>query len=246
MTVRLPRIIGHRGAAAHAPENTLTSIRSAAEQGAPWVEFDVMLTADAVPVLFHDDTLTRTTGLEAAMAETPYARVAELEAGTWFDPAFTGEPVPTLAQALALVLELGVHPDIEIKPTPGRDVESAVRTLQETARVWPQDRPAPFFCAFSRLSLAAFRALRPDWPCALNMLQLVPGWQQDLQALDCTSLHLLDREVTAEVVRQVHEAGYQVGVYTVNEPARARELVAWGVEAIITDSPETIAAALDA
>ncbi len=72
----LPRVIGHRGAAASAPENTLAGLRAAAALGATWVEFDVMLTKDRVPVLFHDDNLRRITGRDALMAETSYAELA--------------------------------------------------------------------------------------------------------------------------------------------------------------------------
>ena len=68
MDLTFPRFMGHRGAAGLAPENTLASIRKAADQGAPWVEFDVMLTGDGVPVLFHDDSLKRLTGLDVLMA----------------------------------------------------------------------------------------------------------------------------------------------------------------------------------
>ena len=76
---RLPPVMGHRGAAAHAPENTLASIRRAAEVGARWVEFDVMQTGDGVPVLFHDDSLERITGDPGPTAETPHAHIATLD-----------------------------------------------------------------------------------------------------------------------------------------------------------------------
>ncbi len=100
----LPRVMGHRGAAAQAPENTLAGLRRAAELGARWVEFDVRLTGDGVPVLFHDDLLKRTTGAAGAMATTDYDSVARLDAGAWFGAAFAGEPVPSLEAAVALLL----------------------------------------------------------------------------------------------------------------------------------------------
>ena len=245
MSVRLPRVIGHRGAAGHAPENTLASLRLAGEQGATWVEFDVMLTADKVPVLFHDDSLLRTTGVDRLMAETPHADLAGLDAGSNFDAAFAGEPIPTLAEALTLLLDLGLHPDIEFKPTPGCDVETAVRTVEVTAEIWPDDRPAPYFCSFSPMALAAQRALRPDWPAALNALQVAADWQTSMQSLGCCSYHLVEREITPSLVRQVHEAGYLLAAFTVNEPAQARQLLDWGVEAIVTDKPGALLAALD-
>ena len=70
-SLRLPKVMGHRGAAGLAPENTLASIRKVAECGLDWVEFDVMLAGDGVPILYHDDTLDRTTGRDGLVAETP-------------------------------------------------------------------------------------------------------------------------------------------------------------------------------
>src|ERR1700761_745137 len=75
--LQLPKIIGHRGAPAYAPENTLESFREAHRRGAPWIETDVKLTADGVPVLMHDDSLKRTTGVDRLVAET---RAADLPA----------------------------------------------------------------------------------------------------------------------------------------------------------------------
>ena len=89
-SLTLPRVMGHRGAAGIAPENTLASLRTAAAMGVSWIEFDVMLSGDGVPVLFHDDNLKRITGRKAAMARTPFAELIKLEAGAWFAPGFSG------------------------------------------------------------------------------------------------------------------------------------------------------------
>lgn len=245
MELRLPKVIGHRGAAGHAPENTLASIREAAAQGVRWVEFDVMLSADGRPVLFHDDSLLRTTGREGLVAETAFAELVTLDAGARFDQAFAGETVPSLADALALVIALDLHPNIEIKPTPGRDVETAVRVVEATAENWPSDRPAPYLCSFSAMALAAQRALQPDWPSGFNALQRSNGWQRQLQALGSHAFHLLDREITPDVASQVRAEGYGLVAYTINEPARAVELLSWGVDSVVTDRPAEILAALD-
>jgi len=156
----LPRVMGHRGAAAAAPENTLASLRTAVAMGMTWVEFDVMLSGDGVPVLFHDDNLKRITGRKAAMARTPFAELARLEAGAWFAPGFIGEPIPSLEQALALAVELDFRPNIEIKPTPRRDVATAVAVAETIARCWPEDRPGPMISSFSRKALGIARGLR--------------------------------------------------------------------------------------
>jgi len=84
MPLKLPNIIGHRGAKAYAPENTIESIQTAADMGCKWVELDVKLTKDSVPVIFHDDDLDRTTNGHGPIAEMKYADLCDLEAGSWF------------------------------------------------------------------------------------------------------------------------------------------------------------------
>ena len=107
----LPVVIGHRGAAAHAPENTLASIRSAAALGASWVEFDVKLTADGRCIVFHDDALDRTTDGRGAVSTATHDEINRLDAGAWFAPAFAGERVPSLAAALGLIIGLRLGAD---------------------------------------------------------------------------------------------------------------------------------------
>src|SRR5262245_35511267 len=109
-----PQIVGHRGGGTLAPENTLAGIRTAAQMGCGGVEFDVMLSADGVPVLIHDETLERTTNGHGSVATTAYASLASLDAGAWFDPRFRGERVPTLDQAGKLCVELGLWANIEV------------------------------------------------------------------------------------------------------------------------------------
>ena len=242
----LPHVMGHRGAAAVAPENTLASIRRAGELGVAWVEFDVMLTGDDCPVLFHDDSLKRITGTDAMMADLPLGRVSRLDAGAWFDSAFEGEPIPTLQQALALVGRQGLYPNIEIKPTFGRDVVTATRLVESLCDLWPDDVAPPFISSFSRMSLAAVRALRPKWPLGLIAWSLPEDWKEAAQALDCVSVHLAEESLTADTIGPLREAGYQVAAFTVNDGPRARSLLAMGVDSLITDDPGHILAEIGA
>jgi glycerophosphoryl diester phosphodiesterase len=242
---RLPPVMGHRGAAAHAPENTLAAIRRAAELGAPSVEFDVMLTADGVPVLFHDDSLDRVTDEAGLMAETRAARVAKLDAGAWFGPEFRGEGVPTLRAALELMLELGLYPNMEIKPTPGRDVETAIAALDVAGDVWPAAKPPPLVSAFSRMSLAAAMAVRPDWPRALITFTIPADWQSALKALNCQAFHVYHKVLDWELVPLIHGAGCQVAAFTVNERRQAKALYEAAVDCVISDAPETALAAYE-
>ncbi len=247
LTVRpsLPRVMGHRGAAAVAPENTLAGLRQAGAMGATWVEFDVMLTGDDHPVLFHDDSLARTAGEDALMADLPLESIRALDAGAWFGAEFRGETIPTLEQALTLVQCQGLHPNIEIKPTLGRDVMTAVRVVESLVENWPGTLAPPFISSFSAMSLAAVRALQPTWPLGLIAWSLPEDWAQALQALECVSIHLAEASLTAEIIRLPREAGYRVAAFTVNDGARARSLLTMGVDSLITDNPGHILGQID-
>src|SRR5690554_2395339 len=105
--ISLPRIIGHRGAAALAPENTLAAIRAADAAGVTWVEIDVRLAADGLAVI-HDALLDRTTNGTGPVSEASLSAIASLDAGAWFGTAFAGERVPTLEVALSEIQRLGL------------------------------------------------------------------------------------------------------------------------------------------
>jgi len=240
----LPRVMGHRGAAGLAPENTLASLRTAAAMGMTWVEFDVMLSGDGVPVLFHDDNLERITGRKAAMARTPSAELAKLDAGAWFGPGFSGEPIPSLEQALALAVELGFTPNIEIMPTPGRDAATAAVVVETIGRRWPKDRPSPLVSSFSREALDVARDRAPSLPRALIAWRLPRDWEAAAETLQCVSLHLRGLRLRAKTSAKIKRAGYQLAAFTVNDPNRARRLIGLGVDCIITDRPDVIAQAL--
>ncbi|MCA3262377.1 MAG: glycerophosphodiester phosphodiesterase [Telmatospirillum sp.] len=237
-----PRIVGHRGAKANAPENTLVAIRRAHEEGATWIEFDAKLTKDNAVVLMHDETLDRTSNGKGPVAEATLAEIKKLDAGAWFGPAFKGETIPTLEEAMALMASLGMGFNIEIKPCPGREAETAERACASVLANWRG--PTPIVSSFKRQSLAAAQATAPSLPRGYLAEELGRSWRADAEALGCVAIHPGWKHLTRQLVRDIKEAGMKALVWTVNEPARARELVAWGVDSIITDRPADIAKAL--
>ena len=230
----LPRIIAHRGASAAAPENTLAAIALAAGLGARAVELDVTLSRDAVPVILHDDTLERTTDGAGPVAAVPYERLAQLDAGSWFSREFAGEKVPTLAEAAALIRARFMAFNLEIKPSPGREAETAERALAVLAGVWPPDAPLVISSA-SPASLAVARDGAPRWQRGLIVDRVPRDWRARLAAQGCVSLHCSAAAASPALVREVHAAGYRVLAWTVNRTGRARRLFADGVDGIFTD-----------
>jgi len=239
--VHVPRLVGHRGAKASAPENTLAGIRRAREEGAAWVEFDVKLTADGHPILMHDDTLDRTTDGRGLVAAASLEDIRRLDAGTRFSPAFRGERVPLLSEALGVLAELDMGFNLEIKPCKGREVETAQAAMATLAAHWPMHRPIPIVSSFSQDSLAAARGDGPDRAMFGYLADALPaGWKDEAVRLGCQSVHLGWRNLTRRQVSAVKQAGFLLLVWTVNELPRARELLEWGADAVISDCPAAL------
>lgn len=238
--LRLPPIIGHRGAAADAPENTLAGFRTAARLGVSWVEFDVQLSADKVPVVIHDRRLDRTTSGRGLVRRTPLARLRQLDCGSWFSPAFAGEAMPTLAEALTEIAGLGLGVNIEIKPDRGWEALTAAVALETAAAVWPETAPPPLVSSFDRQCLAVARQTVPRWPRGLLCRALPSDWHRAAEEFACASVHCHHRLVTPERVAAVRGAGYHVLAYTVNDRSQAQRLWNWGVSAVFTDVPRVL------
>ncbi|WP_142849379.1 glycerophosphodiester phosphodiesterase [Telmatospirillum sp. J64-1] len=240
MPLDLPSVIGHRGAADSAPENTLAGFRRAAELGARWVEFDLRLTGDGQPVLFHDDGLRRITGASGRVADKSLEEIRDLDAGAWFSPAFAGEAIPTLAEALTLLATLGLGINIEIKPDQGREDETARIGLGEAQRLWPDHLPVPLISSFSHAALHAAQAVVPHWPRGLLASRLPRDWPDLVADYGCSSINLDHRHLTPEVVDKLRLAGLDVLAYTVNDPRRAVTLWNWGVLSVFSDCPDRL------
>lgn len=230
-----PRWLGHRGGGALAPENTLAGLRLAARLGYAGTEFDVKLTAEGVPVLMHDDDLDRTTSGRGPVTLAALAEVQELDAGTWFGPAFASERVPTYEDAAGVCRRLALWANVEIKPCPGREAESGRIVARESMRVWAGYARPPLLSSFSVEALASAQSAAPALPRGLLVEDPPQDWRGMLAGLGCVALHVLHSRVTPELVEAVHSAGYGLLCYTVNDPARAALLDSLGVDCIVTD-----------
>jgi glycerophosphoryl diester phosphodiesterase len=240
----LPRVIGHRGAAAAAPENTLASIAKAKALGASWIEFDVKLTEDGHAVLFHDDRLERTTDGQGLVAATTLAAIRDLDAGSWFGRSFRGEAVPTLEEALALCAELGLGMNVEIKPCAGRERETAAATMKTLREVWPRSMPAPLISSFAAACLRVAQEMAPEVPRGYLAGSLPRRWRELMAQYGCTTLHLNHRRIVPWQRAAVLAAGVPLVLYTVNDGRAARRQLEAGVAAVFTDQVERVLAAL--
>ncbi len=236
----LPRVIGHRGACGLAPENTVASFRKAAELGVRWVEFDVHLSADGIPVVIHDDTVNRTTSGRGKVAKLSLADLQALDAGTWFGRRFEGERVPTLETIVALLGKLGLGAVVEIKPSPGTAVETAEATVGLLLQRWPDHLPPPMVSSFEIPALERAHEVAPGIARALLVGRVREGWQREIDRLGCSALHADQEKLNAKTVAAVTRAGLPLFAYTVNEVERAADLFSWGVAAVFSDRPDLI------
>lgn len=247
-----PRVLAHRGGGSLAPENTLAGLRAGMAAGFRAVEFDAMLARDGVPVVLHDPLLGRTVAASGFVFEHDAAELAVYDAGSWFSPDYAGEPVPLFADYVRTCREHGVWMNIEIKPAPGFEAATGDVVARMTAALFADVMSAgatacaaarmPLLSSFSELALEAARAAAPGLPRAWLLDALPDDWAARARALDVVALHLWQRELTAGQVAAVKKAGLGVFCYTVNDSARARELLAWGVDAFCTDRIDLIGA----
>ena len=236
-----PWLIGHRGAAGLAPENTLAGFRAAKAAGVGWVEFDVRLSRDNHLVLFHDDTLNRTTDSRGAVCERDLADLKQLDAGAWFGARFAGERIPTLAEAIDALAAMGLGANVEIKPDTGREAETGAAVAEALTGRWPDALPSPIVSSFRPAALAAARAAAPDLPYALLVETIPDDWPDQLRRSGCQAVHADARRLVRGKARAVIAAGVPLRCYTVNAPGRARALRAMGVSAVFTDRPDRLA-----
>ena len=246
-----PKVAAHRGGGTLAPENTLAAFRCGMEYGFRAVEFDVMLTGDEQAILMHDPVFGRTLPGQGKIAEHALQDLQKLDAGGWHSPKYAGEPICTLTQVLEFCRSNGIWMNIEIKPA---DEAYAVRTGEVAGEIVARffadeiaahvagqnDRSLPLFSSFSFEALMAAKRTAPGIPRGFLVDKIPADWEQRLQALEAVALHTSHKNLTPELAQAVKQAGYGLFCYTVNEPARAEEILSWGVDGFCTDRIDLI------
>ena len=215
-------VIGHRGAAGLAPENTLASFRRAVELGVDAVELDVHV-VDGELVVIHDDTVERTTDGTGALGDYGLAALRALDAGD-------GERIPLLDEVFeAVPRSVGIN--VELKGT-GSGAVLADRL--------GDDGHAVLVSSFDRQELRQFHARRPEVPCAPLHHRLRRGMAAEARALGAWSINVAEGLVERTLVERLGAAGFPVLAYTVNDAARAAHLAKLGVAGVFTDFPDRI------
>lgn len=262
-----PLILGHRGACAYAPENTLAAFNLAFEMGADGVELDVTLSKDGVPVVIHDDAVDRTSDGKGRVGEMTVWEIQQLDAGKWFDAKYRGEKIPTLEEVLTSVpaskivnVELktqalrswppratlpsrfefaGISAQMFLRLWESTNLEkTVVRVIEETKSA---DRV--IVSSFNPMALYRVMKLKPSLPRGLLYFKELPiflgrAWLRVLARPQ--ALHPRNTTITGELAQWAHSRGYQLNTWTVDEPDETRRLMALGVNGIITNKPDVL------
>ena len=228
-------IIGHRGAAAVAPENTLGGFRKAAEAGADWVELDVILTADGVPVVSHDLSLKRCCRDDRYVDQMNLAELDALNAAAFFE-GWQPEALPTLHDTLVLLESLGLGLNLEIKQYNSAAEQIAKSVIDEVARTF-SDSSKLIISSFDYDVLRACRSLDANIQLGILYESLPDHWLEQAQQIAAVSIHLGWWDLNFRQASAIKQAGYALYLWTANEPALCESFRAWGVDGIITDDP---------
>jgi glycerophosphoryl diester phosphodiesterase len=230
-------IFAHRGASAHAPENTLAAFELALAQNADAIELDVKLSSDGHVIVIHDPSVDRTTGRRGRVKDLSFAQLRSLNAGQYFSEDYRGEKIPSLQEVLEAVgKRTFINVELTNYSTP-RD--SLVETVCLLVRKFGLQKHV-MFSSFLASNLSKARAYLPEVPRGLLALNgWLGAWARSFgfNFGRYQALHPHLKDVTSQQVQRVHRLDRRIHVWTVNAAEDMRRLFHWGVDAIFTDDP---------
>ena len=228
-------ITGHRGDTMVAPENTLDALGHALDSPADYVETDVQLTADGVPVLMHDWTVDRTTNGSGPVWNYSYEELSTLDAGSWFGEEFVGARVPTLEEFLNLLRWSTKNAILELK---GSWTDSQVTLIADLiARHGVNDHV--IIASFDIMTLQSLQRVSPELPGMLIVHDIIGDPGALAAAAGAVALVTSKKAITHNpgLVQLVHDAGLGILIYTLNDTETWSDAVSLGVDGIVTDRP---------
>jgi glycerophosphoryl diester phosphodiesterase len=233
-----PVIFAHRGASAHAPENTLAAFELALVQNADAIELDVKLSADGYAVVIHDPTVNRTTGSQGRVSDLSLQQLQALDAGRFFSEKYRGEKIPSLEEVFEVV---GKRTFINVELTNyNTPRDSLVETVCMLVKKFGLQKRV-LFSSFFASNLSKARAYLPEVPRGLLAVNgFLGAWARSFgfNFGRYQALHPYLKDVTVQQVQRVHRLNRRIHVWTVNAEEDMRRLFHWGVDAIFTDDPQ--------
>ncbi|MGH9736579.1 MAG: glycerophosphodiester phosphodiesterase [Candidatus Acidiferrales bacterium] len=236
-----PWVVAHRGASGHAPENTLAAFERAVQLGAPFIETDLHLTRDARFVAIHDATLERTTNGKGRVHDFTLAELRQLDAGKWFDREFMDERVPTLEGILEFSRKYDVVFYLELKYDAAWGMHhalvAALRNAESAART--------VMISFDPATVRAVQALDPSLMTGLLIEKEAGDFVGAASQSGARQICAAASIITPAFVTEAHRADLHVIAWTVNSVDQMREMMAAGVDGIMTDFPDRLRATIE-
>lgn len=237
-----PKITAHRGASKEAPENTLSSVKAALAMGVNFVEIDVRLTKDWSPLILHDPNFERT-GLSfntPLIHELEAQHLMNIDVGSWFSESYIGEFIPSLAQILSLEWkQTGMM--LEIKESPQEKehiVQGIIRILNESNT----DLKQLIVGSFCPEIMLRVKERLPQIKIPTKLIGILEDINMVTPFLEIgiTHLAICNYIADADFLKSLKGHGLEVWIFTVDDPSRAKELVAHGADGIITNDPRVL------
>lgn len=237
----VPWIVAHRGARDEAPENTCSAFERALRYPIDGIELDVQMSADGVPIIYHDATLWRVARSRRRVADLTTDQLARLEWGGWFDVAYAGEPLLTLEQTL-IRFAARTRLLIEIKASAKNDNDRLTRRVVECLRQLPAQTPGAHIhiLCFDLEVLHLVHQLAPQWRCVYNVPERHPEQVMRLPEAALSPLWAVDvpiGKLSPKLAVWAKERGLKLFTYTCNGPRQVAKALRLGVAAILTDRP---------
>lgn len=232
-----PELIAHRGFSSDCPENTLVAIQRAIDFGVDFIEIDVHLTYDEVPVLIHDASTHRTTNdaISRKISSLSYEEIRNLDAGSWFSEEYAGIRIPSLQELLHLDRkETGLMIELKQDIFPAKKVVSAVtEVLAKAAK-----NPRIYLGSFAHEIVEEVRRQTPHYP-VIGIIEDDQGLHQ-FQSMNIQQMAIWYKMITPSLLHRLHEQEIKIWAFTVDIPQHAQFLASLGVEGVITNNPALI------
>ena len=240
--IKLPKIIGHRGASGLAPENTLASIKKAFIAGLSYVEVDVKISKDNIPVLLHDDSLERTTNGSGFCHNYNYHELLKLDAGSWFSKNYKNERILSLSKCFDDLYKKRMNVNIELKPNKGKEIEN-IHCIKNLIKV-KKNIPEYFFSSFDIKSLEYAKKELHSIPRSLLIEKNSTYTKNDIieicDKFKCFCVGLEFEILDIEIVNFLKKRNLKVTVFTINNINLVNNIFSLGVDSIFTDRPDLI------
>lgn len=226
--------IAHRGASLYAPENTMPTFTRARDMGAEHIECDVIVTADHIPVVIHDNDVSRTTNGQGLVNQLPFKTLRAFDAGAWFDKQYQGTPIPALSELLRWQKKSGFTLHLEIKPIYKKNLAEDITVILDHITQYGDPTKIKIL-SFQVKALAELAQRHNPLPRILAVTYCRPQNIQQAKEIGCEQINISHRTLTQSQIDNMQQAGLKVGVYTVNDSNQIKTLTGYAVDEIFTD-----------